>query len=60
VLERKRHSHGSNRFRHREWRFRALARFRKERIVADVTFVLLTIAFFAAAILYLRGCERLR
>jgi len=28
--------------------------------VADLGFVLATLVFFAAAIVYLRGCERLR
>jgi len=35
-------------------------RFRKEKSLADVLFVLATVAFFALAILYIRGCERLR
>jgi hypothetical protein len=29
-------------------------------VMADLVFVLATLAFFAVAILYLRGCERLR
>jgi hypothetical protein len=36
------------------------ARFRKEKRLADVLFTVATLAFFAAAILYIRGCERLR
>jgi hypothetical protein len=28
--------------------------------VADLLFTLTTLAFFAAAIIYLRGCERLK
>jgi hypothetical protein len=31
-----------------------------ERIMRDVLFVFVTVMFFFAAILYLRGCERLR
>jgi hypothetical protein len=35
-------------------------RIAKESLVADVVFTLVTAMFFAIAILYLRGCERLK
>jgi len=60
VLARKQHPRDRKRSRDREWWFRAPARFRKERLLADVVFTLVIVAFFAVAILYLRGCERLR
>ena len=60
VLDRKHSPRGHRRYRGREWKLRALARFRKERLLADVVFTLITVAFFVIAILYLRGCERLR
>ena len=31
-----------------------------ENLVRDFVFILVTIAFFAFAILYVRGCERLK
>jgi hypothetical protein len=33
---------------------------REEDFVADVAFTVATLAFFVVAILYLRGCERLK
>jgi hypothetical protein len=60
VLDHKESPRGHRRFRGREWKLRAPARFRKERLLADVVFTLITVAFFVIAILYLRGCERLR
>lgn len=32
----------------------------EEDLLVDVVFTLVTVAFFAIAILYLRGCERLK
>jgi hypothetical protein len=32
----------------------------EESLVSDVIFVILTVIFFGLAILYLRGCERLK
>jgi hypothetical protein len=32
----------------------------EEHIVADLTFILATVVFFAVAVFYLRGCQRLK
>jgi hypothetical protein len=60
VLDRKQNPLGRKRSVSRKWEFRAPARFRKEKRLADVVFTVVTVAFFAVAIFYLRGCERLR
>jgi hypothetical protein len=60
VLDDQRNARGRNSSRSRKRKLRAPARFRREHLVADIVFTLVTVAFFAAAIFYLRGCERLR